>query len=127
MALKNEINTEEASSRLAQWLESKFGGAQLIRVTDLVVPASAGMSNQTVLFDAEWQEGGRPVTRAMVARVQPDGLEVFRAYDSTKEARVLRPADSPMALSNPASQLLAQLLELPAPNGLSTSFIGNRS
>ncbi len=38
----------------------------------------------------------------------------------------LLPADSPMALSNPASQLLAQLLELPAPTGLTTTFMGNR-
>ncbi|SKS48878.1 acyl-CoA dehydrogenase family member 11 [Mycobacteroides abscessus subsp. abscessus] len=31
-----------------------------------------------------------------------------------------------MALSNPASQLLAKLLGLPAPQGATTSFIGNR-
>jgi len=38
----------------------------------------------------------------------------------------LLPADSPMALSNPASQLLAKLLDQPAPTGQTTSFIGNR-
>ena len=36
------------------------------------------------------------------------------------------PPDSPMALSNPASQLVAKLLDLPAPSGKTTSFIGNR-
>lgn len=36
------------------------------------------------------------------------------------------PADSPMPLSNPASQLLAKLLELPAPQGQASSFVGNR-
>jgi hypothetical protein len=38
----------------------------------------------------------------------------------------LLPADSPMGQSNPASQLVAKLLDLPAPTGITTSFIGNR-
>lgn len=38
----------------------------------------------------------------------------------------LLPPDSPMAQSNPASQLVAKLLDLPAPTGDSVSFIGNR-
>jgi aminoglycoside phosphotransferase (APT) family kinase protein len=36
------------------------------------------------------------------------------------------PVDSPMPLSNPASQLLAKLLELPEPAGEAVNFIGNR-
>jgi aminoglycoside phosphotransferase (APT) family kinase protein len=38
----------------------------------------------------------------------------------------LLPPESPMAQSNPASQLVAKLLGLPAPTGATTSFIGNR-
>jgi NAD(P)-dependent dehydrogenase (short-subunit alcohol dehydrogenase family) len=38
----------------------------------------------------------------------------------------LLPPDSLMAQSNPASQLVARLLDLPAPAGATTSFIGNR-
>lgn len=38
----------------------------------------------------------------------------------------LLPADSPMAQSNPASQLVAKLLGLPAPKGETTTFIGHR-
>lgn len=36
------------------------------------------------------------------------------------------PPDAPMRLSNPASHLLARLLDLPAPTGETQSFIGNR-
>jgi aminoglycoside phosphotransferase (APT) family kinase protein len=90
MALKNKIDTETASRRLARWLESKIPGTQSILVTGLAVPASAGMSNETVLFNAEWTAGDQPNSRAMVARVQPDGPGVFPAYDLSKEARVLR-------------------------------------
>ncbi|HZC92285.1 MAG TPA: phosphotransferase family protein [Mycobacterium sp.] len=38
----------------------------------------------------------------------------------------LLPPDSPMAQSNPASQLVAKLLGLPAPVGVTTTFIGHR-
>jgi aminoglycoside phosphotransferase (APT) family kinase protein len=41
-------------------------------------------------------------------------------------AAELLPPDAPMAQSNPASQLVAKLLDLPAPSGATTSFIGNR-
>ncbi|BBY65791.1 phosphotransferase family protein [Mycolicibacterium helvum] len=90
MALKNTIDTQEAAARLARWLTSRTGGAQPVRVTDLVVPESAGMSNETVLFTAEWPEDGQDRRSALVARVQPDGPGVFPAYDLSKEARVLQ-------------------------------------
>ena len=38
----------------------------------------------------------------------------------------LLPPEAPMALNNPASQLVAKLLDLPAPTGQAVSFIGNR-
>ena len=38
----------------------------------------------------------------------------------------MMPPDSPMSQNNPASQLVAKLLDLPAPTGTTTSFIGNR-
>ncbi|MGJ6122358.1 phosphotransferase family protein [Mycolicibacterium sp. Y3] len=89
MALKNTIDTEAASARIAQWMESKVREATSMRVTDLVVPASAGMSNETILFNAEWVEADRSHSRGMVARVQPEGPGVFPSYDLSKEARVL--------------------------------------
>ncbi|GAY18623.1 phosphotransferase family protein [Mycobacterium sp. shizuoka-1] len=89
MALKNEIDTEDASRRLATWLESKIDGAEHVRVTDLDVPASAGLSNETVLFTAAWNQDGQANTRAMVARVQPAGPGVFASYDLGKEAKVI--------------------------------------
>ena len=38
----------------------------------------------------------------------------------------LLPPDSPMPTNNPASQLLARMLDLPAPAGTTVSYIGNR-
>ena len=38
----------------------------------------------------------------------------------------LLPPEAPMAISNPASQLVAKMLGLPAPSGTAVTFIGNR-
>jgi len=89
MALQNAIDTQAAGDRLAAWLTTQLPGAKNLKVEDLVVPASAGLSNETVLFNASWQQDGQSVTRAMVARVQPAGEGVFPTYDLQKEAKVL--------------------------------------
>jgi aminoglycoside phosphotransferase (APT) family kinase protein len=89
MALKNHIDTATVSARLVDWLTGKLEGAEPVQVTDLSVPASAGLSNETVLFMASWQQDGQSQTRPMVARVQPDGPGVFPSYDLRKEARVI--------------------------------------
>lgn len=100
MALKNAIDTEVAAQRLAAWLQTKIPDGHNVRVTDLFVPPSAGLSNETVLFAASWQQGSDSVSRELVARVQPDGPGVFPTYDLAKEARVLSAlgSDTPVAV-----------------------------
>ncbi len=90
MALKNIIDTELAAKRLADWLASKQPDAQGITVTDVSVPGAGGLSNETVLFTANWRDADGEQTRGMVARVQPDGPGVFPSYDLAKEATVIR-------------------------------------
>ena len=90
MALKNIIDTDVAADRLADWLSSKLPDAQDIVVTDVRVPGAGGLSNETVLFTASWQQGGATFARGMVARVAPDGPGVFPDYDLRKEATVIK-------------------------------------
>lgn len=90
MALKNIIDTELAAKRLADWLGSKHPDAQDITVTDVQVPGAGGLSNETVLFTANWRDTEGEQTRGMVARVQPDGPGVFPDYDLSKEAAVIK-------------------------------------
>lgn len=89
MALKNSIDTKDAEDRLTTWLSGHLEDAREVSVHDLVVPASAGLSNETVLFSASWSEHGQARTEEMVARIQPQGEGVFQAYDLGKEARVI--------------------------------------
>lgn len=90
MALQNTIDTSAVESRLASWLSANTPGAPQVQVANLMVPASAGLSNETVLFDASWDTGSQAHSAAMVARVAPRGPGVFPSYDLGKEARVLR-------------------------------------
>jgi aminoglycoside phosphotransferase (APT) family kinase protein len=89
MALKNIIDTDAAAKRLAECLSRKMPDAQSITVSDVHVPGAGGLSNETVLFTANWQQDGEAVTRGMVARVQPDGPGVFPDYNLRKEAAVI--------------------------------------
>jgi aminoglycoside phosphotransferase (APT) family kinase protein len=59
-------------------------------VSDLVNPSANGMSSETLLFSAEWQEGGRR-SGSFVARVAPDegDAPVFPVYDLESQYRVL--------------------------------------
>lgn len=50
---------------------------------------------------------------------------MHRAGNMMVEAGLLPPG-APMRISNPASQTLARLLDLPAPEGETQSFVGNR-
>lgn len=89
MALKNVIDTAAVTAGLERWWATKIAGAKDVQVTNLSVPESAGLSNETVLFDASWTRDGATSTRSLVARVQPTGPGVFPRYDLAKEARVI--------------------------------------
>ena len=90
MALKNKIDTKLAGERIGTWLGGKIANARNVRVTDVKVPSAGGLSNETVLFTASWDQDGVEHTEGMVARVQPDGPGIFPVYDLRKEASVIK-------------------------------------
>ena len=79
----------ELAVGLSRWLSARFSDAS---VTDVVVPASNGMSSETVLFDAAWTEGGERRTERCVARIAPDmsAVPVFPVYDLERQFRAMR-------------------------------------
>lgn len=74
--------------RLAGWLTEQAGTP--VSVGDVTVPASNGMSSETLLFDATWDGD----THRLVARVapEPSAVPVFPSYDLERQARVMREA-----------------------------------
>ena len=64
-------NLASLADSLSGWLAGRLPGAQDIRVSNLSYPRGAGMSHETVLFDADWREGAFGRSRAMVVRIRP--------------------------------------------------------
>jgi aminoglycoside phosphotransferase (APT) family kinase protein len=90
MALSNTTDPKQAEQALTAWLAARLADAEHVEVTGAIVPADAGLSTETILFDAAWRQGATWQSRSFVARVQPSGAAVFPSYDLDAEARVLR-------------------------------------
>jgi aminoglycoside phosphotransferase (APT) family kinase protein len=91
---------EDVRVRLARWLGDRLPGAS---VSALEVPATNGMSSETVLFDVAWDDRGEARVGSFVARLAPDpvNVPVFPVYDLDRQFRVMR--------------LVAELSDVPVP------------
>jgi len=81
--------------RLEAWLATKLdpGAAPVIR--SLEGTSANGMSSETLLFDAEWNDDGARRSQRLVARVAPDpgDVPVFPSYDLDRQYRAIRLVD----------------------------------
>ncbi|MFE9599503.1 phosphotransferase family protein [Streptomyces hokutonensis] len=77
---------EELAHRLTAWLDTRLPGAKAV---DIRVPASNGMSSETLLFDIEHPE---PPLRACALRLaaDPAAYTVFPVYDLPRQFRTMR-------------------------------------
>lgn len=90
MALKNTLTPETAPARLAEAIQMHVDGASDVSVTDVEIPHSSGMSNETALFTATWREHGHTRTERLVARLAPTGPSVFPRHDYGLEGMVMQ-------------------------------------
>ncbi len=67
----------ELSTALVSWLGRQMPDASNVRVDNLDYPRGAGMSHETILFDAHWSEGGAERNQGMVVRIKPEKMTVF--------------------------------------------------
>jgi aminoglycoside phosphotransferase (APT) family kinase protein len=102
MALSNQTDPKQAERALTDWLAGRLPEAEHVHVSGAVVPADAGLSTETILFDASWREGASEQRRGLVARVEPSGPAVFPSYDLGAEARVLEALGSTSGVPVPA-------------------------
>ena len=74
--------------RLGAWLSEQAGSP--VEVGEVEVPASNGMSSETVLLDAVWDGS----SHRLVARLAPEAsaVPVFPSYDLGKQAQVMTEA-----------------------------------
>ena len=89
MALINIIDPAAVADRLVLALKGHLLDAENVEVHTVTLPQSSGLSNETVLFAASWNDNGRAVNRRLVARVAPTGPSLFPSYDLRLESRVI--------------------------------------
>lgn len=70
-------NLDELAATLSVWLHRQIPGASDLRIDNLDYPRGAGMSHETILFDAHWREHGAEHTQGMVVRIKPRSFTVF--------------------------------------------------
>jgi len=83
---------DDTRRALEGWLATRRPDAEHVRIATLDIPATNGMSTETLLFDAVWTEDGRERVEPLVARVAPDpvNVPVFRAYDLEGQFEIMR-------------------------------------
>jgi aminoglycoside phosphotransferase (APT) family kinase protein len=62
---------------LAGWLAQHLPAAQDMRICNLSYPLGAGMSHETILFDATWRDTGGEQAKGMVVRIKPMDHTVY--------------------------------------------------
>jgi len=85
---KRDLEADRA--KLAAWLAKQLPAGSEPRLSELASPTASGFSNDTLLCDLAWQEGGRAHTESLVVRVQPMGFQVFPEYDLALQVRTLQ-------------------------------------
>ena len=65
------------AGQLARWMGGRLPRAVELRLHDFAYPSGAGMSHETILFDASWHDADGPVTQGFVVRVKPVANQVF--------------------------------------------------
>lgn len=90
MPAPKERNLDRTRAQLRDWLADKLGAARDLHVTELKGPSETGFSSDTVMFDAEWSDGGDRRRERLVARFKPTGFTVFPTYDMVQQYRVLQ-------------------------------------
>jgi aminoglycoside phosphotransferase (APT) family kinase protein len=79
----------ELRERLGRWLAGRLPGAE---ITSLATPSASGMSSETLVFDARWNENSDGCSGSFVARLAPDpgDVPVFPRYDLESQFRLMR-------------------------------------
>jgi aminoglycoside phosphotransferase (APT) family kinase protein len=89
MEAATEGGLERLRRELTRWLGNRVPGVEKLEISELQKP-EVGASNETLFFDARWQEAGVPRERGMVARLESrSGPQVFPAYDLARQYRIV--------------------------------------
>jgi aminoglycoside phosphotransferase (APT) family kinase protein len=86
--LIKQLDLDGIAKRLTPWLAAKMPAARDLRMTNMVRP-SLGVSNDTAVFDIEWNEAGASHRQRLVARMMPTERLIFPDYDLARQYRAM--------------------------------------
>lgn len=89
MALPPQRDLAEARQRIQSWLRLRRPEAEDLEISDIASPGMTGFSNETLIFEASWRQGGRSRSEGLVIRVQPTGFRIFLENDFEDQYRLL--------------------------------------
>src|SRR5580693_7313340 len=77
---------------MSKWLSSVLPGGTTPQVTVESGVDSTGMSSETIILTARWEQDGQPLTQKLVARVAPtaEDVQVFPTYRLDHQFDVIR-------------------------------------
>lgn len=87
--MAGELNLEEIRRRLKNWFENKIGHAREVCCGELRKPG-AGLSNETFLFDVEYEEAGKRRREKLVIRWAPMVHILFPKYDMKEQFLIMK-------------------------------------
>ncbi len=89
---RSSRDPEQLRLGLERWLRERWAEGGPPMVPELAATSSNGMSSETVLFEAVWEQDGHPRMEPLVARIAPDvdDVPVFPSYDLHKQYEVMR-------------------------------------
>jgi aminoglycoside phosphotransferase (APT) family kinase protein len=65
------------AAQLRDIVGSELAAGSPVEITNLKLPVGAGSSNETILFDAHWQGGGKMREHGIVLRIGPSDFQLF--------------------------------------------------
>jgi aminoglycoside phosphotransferase (APT) family kinase protein len=65
------------AAKLGEWLAGRLPEARRIQISNLSYPLGAGMSHETILFDAVWSEPSFDQRQGLVVRIKPTRNTVY--------------------------------------------------
>src|SRR5215218_10503831 len=90
MPIPEQRDLDKARGVIRDWLAAKLPDARDLTISELIGPAFTGFSNETLLFDASWKEGGEARSTGYVIRVKPTSHTIFLEADFDSQYKVIK-------------------------------------
>jgi aminoglycoside phosphotransferase (APT) family kinase protein len=74
---------------LHNWLQAKMPQAKDLHLANFAYPRGAGLSHETILFDAQWTENSREQSEGMVIRIKPSSHTVYQDDMFEEQFRIM--------------------------------------